>query len=458
MNPHVLVKNARISSSDAEPKNIGIHDGRIAFISDNKVDPGTPSTVVDAEGRWVIPGAIDTHAHIDNRAPEYDHLPGLGADDNFHAETASALAGGVTTALNYVRFGLDPMVPTYLDCVRSATEQSMINVLFHGYLMNMEHVSEISLAIKEGIRTFKLFMPYRGAEAAALGGVGSLNHSQMLIAFREIAAHGGQALIHAEDGDIVDHCMAHEAARGLDSLAGWERSRPVEAEGDASWTALYLAEKANCPATIVHVSSLEAIRARRACGDPNAALESCMHYMVLNTDEQIGPYGKVAPPLREASIADALTEAVMAGDIDFFGSDHNVWPAQAKTDWVSARPGLPGIGLMLPLFLTHFVHGQSMSMERAVELTSTNAANRFGLPGKGTIAIGADADLVILEEGERTVQANELHSAVDWSPYDGYVLRYWPHTTICQGSVVFDQGEFPNDAFRGEVINNRYRH
>jgi dihydropyrimidinase len=115
------------------------------------------------------------------------------------------------------------------------------------------------------------------------------------------------------------------------------------------------------------------------------------------------------------------------------------------------------VGLMLPLLLTHFVYERGMTMERAVELTSTNAARRFGLEGKGRVAIGADADLVVLEEGQRQVRAAELHSAVDYSPYEGVILRSWARTTVIAGVVVFDDGQFPNPDFRGEIINNRYR-
>jgi dihydroorotase-like cyclic amidohydrolase len=220
---------------------------------------------------------------------------------------------------------------------------------------------------------------------------------------------------------------------------------------------MYLAEKADCPVTIVHVSSLEAFRARAAVQSPSAALESCIHYMVLDTSSNIGPAGKVAPPLRAPALARASSDAVLDGAIEFFGSDHNVWPIAAKRDWATARPGLPGVELMLPLLLTHFVAERNMSMERAIELTSTNAARRFGLEGKGRVAIGADADLVVLEEGRRQVRAAELHSAVDYSPYEGATLRFGARTTVVAGVVVFDQGSFPNSDFRGEILNNRFR-
>lgn len=452
----LLIVNAQLATHDTLRYNIGVRDGVIVSITDNAEPRPAASAVVDAEGRWVIPGAIDTHAHIDQRAPEYNHLPGLGPDDNWAVESRSALAGGCTTALNYARFGSPSMLDAYRDGLALAGSQSRMNVLFHGYLMDMKHVEEIAAAVEEGVTTFKMFMPYRGEEARNLGGLGSLNHAQMRDAFAAIKLHGAHALVHAEDGDIVDACMHHESARGLDSLAGWERSRPTVAEGDAAWTAMYLAEEADCDVTIVHVSSLEAMRARDAVNFDGAALESCVHYMVLNTDSDIGPHGKVAPPLRDATLADQITQAVLAGRIDFFGSDHNVWPVAAKEEWETSKPGLPGIGLMLPLLYTHLVHDNGMRMERLIELTSTNAARRFKLAGKGKVAIGMDADLVVFEQGQRTVKVDELHTAVGYSPYAGMTLRGWPLATVCGGTVVYHDGEFLNDDFRGELLNHRF--
>jgi dihydroorotase-like cyclic amidohydrolase len=452
----LIIRNARIATQDSQLHNIGIRDGVIVSMTSSDEDLGAATEIVDAAGRWVIPGAIDTHAHINQRAFEYDHIPGLGPDDNFAGESRSALAGGCTTALNYAQFGSPSLLDAYRMGLDVAAEQSRMNVFFHGYLMDMNHVTEIPQAVEEGLTTFKMFMPYRGEEARNLGGIGSLNHAQMREAFAAISASGAQALVHAEDGDIVDACMHHESVAGLNSLAGWERSRPTIAEGDAAWTAMYLAEEADCRVSIVHVSSLEAIRARKALKYPGAALESCVHYMVLTTESEIGPEGKVAPPLRNPELADAITEAVLAGEIDFFGSDHNVWPAATKKEWETSKPGLPGIGLMLPLLLTHLVYNHGMSMERLIELTSRNAAVRFGLPTKGRVALGMDADLVVLDEGERVVTLADLHSAVDYSPYEGMTLKAWPRVTICGGTVVYRDGDFPNDDFRGELLNLRF--
>lgn len=451
----VLITQARTATSDTRLRNIGVRDGRVVAISDASEDLGPATEILAANGRWVIPGAIDTHVHIGQLAPEFAALPGFSTDENYAYETRGAIAGGVTTALNYVKFGQGSLLEAYEEGMRAAQRESRMNILFHGYVMNERQLEEVPAAVNAGMRTFKMFMPYRGAEASALGGIGSLNHAQMCRAFETIAEHGGQAMVHAEDGDIVDYCMHQEVAAGMPTLASYERGRPVQAEGDAAWTAIYLAEHAGCPVTIVHVSSLEAIRVRRAAAYGAAALESCPHYVLLNTDSTIGAKGKVAPPLRNPKLAAEISDAVMAGDIDFFGSDHNVWPAEAKTDLIDGRAGLPGIGLMLPLILTHFVHERGMSMERAVELTSTNAARRFGLTGKGWLGIGADADLVVVETGERTVRAADMFSAVDYSPYEGYSLRAWPYATVCGGRVVYRDGEIVSDDFRGVVLNNQ---
>jgi dihydropyrimidinase len=451
----LVVRNARIATHGA-PRAIGVRGGVIVAIATADHELGPALREVDAGGRWVIPGAIDTHAHINQRAPEFEHLPGLGPDDNWAAESRSAIAGGCTTALNYLQWGYDDLAAGYRHARVAVAEQSLMNVAFHGYLMNMGHVEQIPDAMAAGLVNFKMFMPYRGTEAQNLGGIASLDHNQMRVAYQHLSRHGAKALVHAEDGDIVDACMQREHRRGLTSLAGWERSRPTIAEGDAAWTAMYLAEKAGCDVTIVHVSSPEAIRARDALSYPGVTLESCPHYMLLSTASRIGPQGKVAPPIREPELARRMTQAVLDGRIDFFGTDHNVWPAAAKTEWVSAKPGLPGIGLMLPLLITHLVHDSGLSMERLVELTSTRAAARFGLHTKGAVAVGMDADLVVIEEGERIVSAEELHSAVDYSPYEGAVLKAWARATICAGTVVFEDGDFPAPDFRGELLNERF--
>jgi dihydropyrimidinase len=452
----LAMTNARVDSAGAL-RNIGIRSGRIVAMTAADEPLGAAHQVIDADGRWTIPGAIDTHSHVGELAPEYSHVPGLSREANFDYETRAALAGGVTTILNYAKFGQGSMLQAFEEGLRVAAPQTRVNLLFHGYIMNEDQLHEVPRAVAAGARSFKMFMPYRGAEAAALGGIGSLNHSQLERAFQAIAAHGCQALVHAEDGDIVEFCTHEQVAAGMRTLASYEMSRPPRAEGDAALSAIYLAEQSKCPLTIVHVSSMEAIRAKRAVGYANVTLESCPHYLLLSTESEIGPQGKVAPPIRAPELAARLSDAMVAGEFDFFGSDHNVWPSEAKQDFVNGRAGLPGLGLLLPLLLTHMVDDRGLSMERAIAMTSRNAAVRFGLRGKGTVAVGADADLVVLNTGPHTVRATDLPSAVDYSPYEGMKLGYWPAATVCGGRLVYRDGELVDEQFRGEMLNLRYQ-
>lgn len=436
---------------------IEISDGSISALTAAGSKHAAEAEIIDIGGRRVVPGLIDTHCHIGQLAPEYESRPGFSPAENWQYETRSALAGGVTTVLNYVKFGQGSLLNAYDQATGVAASHSAIDVLFHGYVMNDAQIEEIDEAAAAGMRTFKIFMPYRGREAADLGGIGSLNHAQLRTALGRIAGTGSQALIHAEDGDIVEYCTHVQRTRGHE-LADWEGSRPIVAEGDAAYTALYLSMEQDCPVTIVHVSSLEAVGAFRRLSYSKAALESCPHYLILSTDSALGPQGKVAPPLRGPEVVAALWTAVLDGSISFFGSDHNVWPAEAKTDMWSGRAGLPGVGLMTQLLATELVWKRGLRWQRFIDLTSTNAARRFGLyPKKGSLRVGADADLVVLEEGERSIRAVDLWSAVDYSPYEGYTARYWPLMTFKSGLPVFVEGAFAPDLPHGRVLNRAGR-
>ncbi|MDA8289867.1 MAG: amidohydrolase family protein [Actinomycetota bacterium] len=455
----LLVRNAHAVIADQTVWcDIGISAGRIATITPWSSDKPVSSRTLDADGRWVIPGAIDTHAHIGQVAPEYEDREGLGSDSNFLWESRAALSGGLTTALNYLKFGQGPMLDTLHWQRESAEKHCLIDVLFHGYIMNDMHMSELDAAIEHGIRSFKIFLPYRGEEARSLGGISSLNYGELQLALRRLSSLGGQALIHAEDGDIVEISTRDLMVDEGGSLHDWEASRPTAAEGTASFVALYLARRERCRVTIVHVSSKEAVEARRSFPDVDATLESCPHYLTLCVEDGLGPIGKVAPPIRHRVDVDALWTAVQDREITFFGSDHNVWPQDAKCTVWTAKAGLPGIDLLLPLLLTKGHVERGLSLPQIVELTSTNAARRFGLyPQKGTIQVGADADLVILESGSKHIRAAQSSSAVDYSPYEGTVLKMWPHMTVKGGKIAFDgvdvdDGNIP----RGRILNDSF--
>lgn len=451
----LLVRNAQaVVGPQLVFCDILVKDGKVSGIIPWGQTGVLARSVVDADGRWVIPGAIDTHCHMGQIAPEFADRPGLDEGSSFAWESRAAAAGGITTVLNYLRFSQGSMVEKYDLQSAVVREHSIVDVLFHGYIMNELHLAEIDAARSRGIRSFKIFLPYRGEEAAALGGISSLNYGELQIALRRLRACGAQAMIHAEDGDIVDVTTKLTVARGGESLADWEASRPTAAEGMATYAALYLAQREGCEVTIVHVSSPEAVAARRALPACHATLESCPHYLVLAVEDELGAKGKVAPPIRHRDVVDGLWDAVEAGAIDFFGSDHNVWPQDAKCAMWTAKAGLPGIDMMVPLLLTHGCIERGIPLPRMVELISTNAARRFGLyPHKGAIQVGADADLVIVETGRKVVTVRDSQSAVDYSPYEGLVVKAWPMTTIRGGEILVQDSEPTSGVGRGRVLN-----
>lgn len=263
-------------------------------------------------------------------------------------------------------------------------------------------------------------------------------------------------MVHAEDGDLVEYSTRAIENPQYQSLAAWESSRPIEAEGNAVLRALYMAQYEHCKVTIVHVSSNQAVKARQMVDYVNARLETCPHYLVLAVENDLGPIGKVAPPVRHRSENDALWTAIGHHQIDFLGSDHNVWLKAAKKELWSAKAGLPGIGLLLPIFATA-ARTRGLSWPDIAYMTSVNAAKWFGLfPQKGSIRVGSDADLVIMESGEKIVPASDPFSVVDYSPYSGFKLSTWPWATIVNGNLVYVKDKFVTDSLAGRVLNQAY--
>lgn len=440
----LVIKNGKVvTPSGVQEVGIVVNEGKIlGLVEDTLLPPA--EQVIDAEGRFVIPGAIDTHAHLGQVGREYAHLPGHTLEGNFCTESRAAVAGGVTTALSYAVFSqgsLKDVVPREQEVVGRC---SLVDVLFHGYLMNETHLDEIDDYIRGlGIRSFKIFLPYRGKEALDLGGLSSLTDAQIYRAFKSLShVPGVVAMIHAEDGDIVDECTSSFRRTGRQDLAAWDASRPDYAEGDAVLRVLYLARKTGCTVGIAHLSSGEGLEAVERFGYFRALVETCPHYLALSTDLDLGPLGKVAPPLRSRRDVDRLWEGILKGTVHFIGSDHNSWPAEAKQELWDGLAGLPGVGMILPVMFTEGYDRRGLPVERIVELTSANAARTFGLwPRKGAIQVGSDADLVIMEVGIRKPLCAELFpSCIDYTPYQGYVATAWPYAVVVRGQVVSQAG------------------
>lgn len=388
--------------------------------------------VIDADGRFVLPGAIDTHSHI-------SLLPGQGQpmlqtiEENFKSESLSALFGGVTTAIDYIltQESIINALPRFLDL---SNKYSRIDIKFHGSIMNDLHLSEIDKYIKLGIDSFKIFLPYKGEEALKLGGLSSLNDGQLLKAFNRLKQLGGLPIVHSENAEMIDYFMQENMDLSRQDMAAWESTRPGIVEGEAVQKVTYLAEKTNCRVCIAHVSSADAVEIIENTKS-DVLLETCPHYLVLTADVGLDSLGKVSPPIRYSKDKEKLWKYIEEGHPVIIGSDHNPWCKAHKEDIWQGLAGLPGNTYILPALITEGVSKRNLSICDIVKITSFQAAKEFGIyPLKGTLQVGSIADIVIMDTNvNKKVEAIEIPSIVDYSPYKDYKFTAWPFLIIKKG-------------------------
>ena len=438
---------------------IGVRDGRVVALAD-ALAPGDAADVVDARGRLVLPGAVDSHFHI-----------GIYRDlaTDATSETASALAGGVTTVLSYFRTGqhyLNKSGPyrTIFPEVVAATEgHAYTDFGYHLGIMTSEQLDEVDWLVGEqGVGSFKYYMFYKGLNLTSDSTRGSaytmsdaydLGHLYLLM--RQVASasavHGARGRVslslHCEQAELIRVFIDEVKRSGPGGLEGYHRARPPLTERFSIAEALVLADETRCPVNLLHLSSGEALRAaaqgRREFPHLDIRLETTLHHLALTHATAHGILGKVNPPIRTEADRDALWDAVVRGSIDTVVSDHACCAEADKgEDLWKALPGFGGTALLYPYLVAEGHGKRGLGLTRVAELASANPARAFGLyPKKGTIAVGSDADLVVLDpDRERVVTPDVLHSAQDFTPFAGMRVRGWPTHTILRGRVVFQDG------------------
>jgi dihydropyrimidinase len=434
-----------IPPAGPRPLTVGIMGQRIAAL----VDPGEPVSaraVVDASGQLVLPGAIDPHVHIGYSG--YQGMPVDALASHFETESASALIGGVTSIVVTYR-NADPYDGLF-SLMREAGEKcSRIDFAYSLGITNDEHLHRIRRYHETlGVTSFKFYMAYRGEEARATGNVYNRYDDGLLFEGMEQIAQvpGGIVMVHPENVEIINRLRARLQAGGRNDLAAWSDSRPPFTEAENVRRALYLAEQVGCEVYIPHLSSAEALEAvieHRARRTTPVTVETCPHYLTHTKHSACGALAKVNPPLREAEDMDRLWQALAQGDVDTIGTDHCAVTRDTKRpDIWGAVPGFPGMATMLPVLLRGVGEGR-LSPLRVAEIASYNTARAFGLfPRKGVIAVGSDADLVVVDLARtQTVTAGGLRSRSDFSLYEGQQIRGWPTVTITRGVIAMRDGD-----------------
>ncbi len=438
----VIEKGTIVNEGGSFPADVVISEGRIAAFA---IDAGdwTADERIDASGLWVMPGGIDVHTHFEEPDPRL--LEG------FATGSAGAAAGGLTAVVEMPQAHPTTTTPEHFrEKRRCVEEHAVVDMALWGGLIGppAQSADDLDGMAGEGAAAFKSFM------ASSSPFFPAVDHAQLLWGMREAARLGLPYGLHAEDQHLLSDGLSRmERAQRKDALAHAE-SRPPLVEMVAVNTALLLADETGCHVHICHVASagaLAMIKEAKRRG-VHVTAETCPQYLMLNTDDldRLKGFARCAPALRDQAEVDAIWPYVLDGTIDLICSDHCPFTRASKDagrdDIFQAPLGLSGVQTLLPGFFSEAVVKRGLSPERFVSLISANPARIFGLyPRKGTLAVGADADVTLLDpRATWTVSVDDALHKQKWTPYEGKEITGRVVRTIRRGETIFDdsrQGE-----------------
>jgi dihydropyrimidinase len=448
-----LIKNGRIVTAvDDYHADILIEEGEVSVIG--KTLEMEADKVIDASGKLVIPGGIDPHTHME--------LPfgGTSSSDDFFTGTRAAAFGGTTTIIDFaVQNKCESMLKGVDTWHQKAQGKAVIDYGFHLITTDFEdkNKSEMFKLIDEGITSFKLFMAYPGVFLS--------DDATIYRAMSAAGERGGLVCMHAENGIVINEIIKKFKAEGRLAPKYHALTRPTIAEAEGVHRAIALAEMAETPVYIVHLScsdALNQVRQARDRGIP-AFAETCPQYLFLSIDDYgdgwDGAKYVMTPPLREKHNHADLWKGLKMDDLQCIATDHCPFCMKdqkelGKDDFSLIPNGAPGVEYRMELIYNGGVVENRISLNRFVELTSTAAAKLFGMfPKKGTIAVGSDADIVIFDtEKEHTFTLENQHMNVDYCTYEGKKIRGKVETVLSRGRVVIENGECLVEKGSGQFV------
>jgi dihydropyrimidinase len=451
----LLIKGGRVvTAADDYVADVFVDDERISLIG---LDLDLPADrVIDARGKYVLPGCVDPHTHLD--------MPfgGTVTIDDVEGGQISAAFGGTTC---HVDFCIQPAGATFAEALAEwrakADGKQTIDMGYHMAvtdLVNGGTLEELATLPEQGITSYKLFMAYKGA---------LMVDDETLYRTMEVASKtGALVMVHAENGDVVDLLVRDALAAGNTSPLYHALTRPPEAEGEATNRAIQLAHLAGAPLYVVHVTCKEAVepiaRAREAGWDVWG--ETCTQYFFNSLDDIAKPNFEGAkyvysPPVRDASNHDVLWNAVRGDALSVISTDHCafLWDGQktlGKDDFSKIPNGGPGLEDRLKMIHHFGVNEGRITLNRMVELLATNPAKLFGLyPRKGSVAVGSDADLVIFDPNRQvTISASTHHSKADYSLYEGTTVTGAPDVVLLRGNILVENDELVASPGIGQFV------
>jgi dihydroorotase-like cyclic amidohydrolase len=428
---------------------VAIRDGTIVAIAQDSDLPAAAETI-DCAGRPVLPGVIDPHVHLGGGVP-YPEL--------CETESVSAAVGGVTTMLQYRR-SPGSFLDTFPDESRTAAERSAFDTAFHFILDSRDQIEEIPrYAQRFGVRTYKFYMGgYPKGNAYGLVTVSDADLYEAMARIRELGPYA-RCMVHCEDDSLVAHLTATVKATGRGDLAAYTDSRPGFAEEQDILRAIWLAELQGCPLYIPHTTIGAGVDAAHAARERGAdvVVETCPHYLALTVDDNRlaaqGPgVGKVAPALRGEQDRLRLWAGLRDGRVATIGSDHVPLVKTGAALW-EEKPGFAGLATALPVVITEGVLSGRIGLEHVAAAMAEKPARLFGLyPRKGVIAVGSDADLVVVDLDTERVVGPEVTRTKYTSAFEGLALRGWPVLTVRRGEVQLRDGEVSVRPGSGRVL------
>ena len=453
----VLIKGGRIVTAvDDYHGDLYIENGVVTHIARELSLPA--DTILDASGKLVLPGGIDPHTHFD--------MPfgGTTSADDFETGTRAAAFGGTTSIIDFAIQQKGKSTIEGLDAWHKKAEgKACIDYAFHMIVTDLpdERVPELRRLADEGVTSYKLFMAYPG--------VLYVDDGTLYRAFRKAGEDGSVICMHAENGIVIDEIVKRAKADGKTEPKWHALTRPTRMEAEGVHRAIAIAEVDNVPVYIVHLSSADALEEVKRARDRgvHAHAETCPQYLLLDQSyydkpDFEGAKWVMTPALREKSNQEALWTGLRMNSIQAISTDHcpfcfNDQKQLGRDDFTKIPNGAPGVENRMALIYNAGVNTGRISLNRFVQLTSTNAAKMFGLfPRKGTIAVGSDADIVIFDPNrEETIGiGNERthHMRVDYSAWEGFTVKGYPDVVLSQGKVVVDRGKWTGKTGAGRFM------
>lgn len=452
----LIIKNGTIiTATDTYKADVAVKDGKIVQIGQNIVAAG--AEVVDASGKYVLPGAIDAHTHL--------QMPfgGTISADSYEGGTRAAACGGVTTVFDFVIQGKGQGLIEAVEGRRRLCEpQACVDYAFHTAITDLrpEILDEFEKSVEYGVPSFKLFMVYKKAGLMVDDGV-------LYAALEKSKETGVLIAVHAENPDVIDMLIDRFLKEGKTSAWYHYESRPEFVEAEADSRAIRWAKAAGAPLYIVHLANKDGLDEVTKARDEGYEIyaETCPHYLYFNNEVYKRPDGRnfvCSPPIKGQESQDALWEGIKRGDIQTVATDHCPFQSYekdwGKDDFTKIPNGCMGIENLYPYMLSEANKGR-ITFNKAVEVCSTNVAKIFGCaPEKGNIAVGSDADIVIYDPDKKfVVSKDNMHSDVDHTIWEGAELKGYPTMTFSRGKLVFNDGKFTGTPGWGKFVKCRGR-